>query len=501
MKSRECSLIQELLPLYAEKLVSTETAQYVEEHLTICNKCATEWNNFIMPLPDPLTIDAVPDKDDDSRLMGRLKRTIAGIVLCLVLGGAGLAYASFTAGRHIGMDDPVYCFAQELNLFTDIQQTRNVNEVLVTVDKGLFDSTRSVLFLSTSDEVTTIPQVFLTDNTGEHYEQRRGKGWNNKYFMLEFEPVSLDTKELSLSLVLDEAEGAQPTVFTFPVDVLKTAQYAKIIYPNQKVERDDLRITLDKVILGVSESECKVRIDWPVDGSVAGLGIGRGNAYFPTSVVEVSDVSPPPGAETFSPGGLRPGYAASFLVNYRPEDLPVNRPALYDLTESQEIQVLGAEYNTTQFPCQVEAVLKFAPAGQESEQFELLLPPIYLYREVDLSKLYFSFQGREELALNSNMLLPQGEIIIDKAWIDNNILYLSYSMEPETSLETVLPHFQLTDHNGNKQGQMHFDAENPQLIVFYLFAEGTEDFTLELDSVGQLLPREKFVLDLGDNKI
>ena len=99
------------------------------------------------------------------------------------------------------------------------------------------------------------------------------------------------------------------------------------------------------------------------------------------------------------------------------------------------------------------------------------------------------------------MLLPQGEIIIDKAWIDNNILYLSYSMEPETSLETVLPHFQLTDHNGNKQGQMHFDAENPQLIVFYLFAEGTEDFTLELDSVGQLLPREKFVLDLGDNKI
>ena len=77
MKSRECSLIQELLPLYAEKLVSTETAQYVEEHLTICNKCATEWNNLSCLYPI-LTIDAVPDKDDDSRLMGRLKRTWLG---------------------------------------------------------------------------------------------------------------------------------------------------------------------------------------------------------------------------------------------------------------------------------------------------------------------------------------------------------------------------------------------------------------------------------------
>ena len=89
---------------------------------------------------------------------------MAGIVLCLVLGGAGLAYASFTAGRHIGMDDPVYRFAQELNLFTDIQQTRNVNEVLVTVDKGLL-TVLVVYCFSASDEVTTIPQVFLTDNT------------------------------------------------------------------------------------------------------------------------------------------------------------------------------------------------------------------------------------------------------------------------------------------------------------------------------------------------
>jgi len=493
MKSRECNLIQELLPLYAEKLVSSETAQYIEEHLATCNKCTTEWNNFTMPLPDPLTIDAGPDRYDDSRLIGRLKRTIAGMVLCLVLGGAGLAYASFTAGRHIGMDDPVYRFAQELNLFTDIQQTKNVDEILVTVDKGLFDSTRSVLFLSTSDEVATIPQVILTDNTGEHYEQRRGKGWNNKYFMLEFEPASLDTKELTLSLVLDEADEAQPTVFTFPVDVVKTAQYTKIIYPNQKVERDDLKITLDKVVLGVSESECRVRIDWPVDGSVVGLGIGRGNAYFPTSVVEAEGVS--------SPGGLRPGYAARFLVNYHSKDLPVNRPALYDLTETQEIQALGAEYSTTQFPCQVEAVLKFAPAGQESEQFELLLPPIYLYKEVASPKLYLSFQGREELDLNTNVAFPQGEIIIDKAWMDNNILYLSYFMEPETSFEDVLPHFQLTDGDGEEQGRMHFDLENPQLIIFSLFAEETDEFILELDSVGQLLPREKFVLDLEDNKI
>ena len=59
-------------------------------------------------------------------------------------------------------------------------------------------------------------------------------------------------------------------------DIAKTFNYTKIIYPNLEKELSNLRISMDKAILGVSETEFKVYFDWPVDGSVAGLGIGRG---------------------------------------------------------------------------------------------------------------------------------------------------------------------------------------------------------------------------------
>lgn len=496
MRLKECSLIQELLPLYAEKLVNVETASYIEEHLATCTSCASEWESFTMPLPDPLMVGITSDKHIESRLVGRLRKTVALIALCIILGGAGLAYASFTAGRHIGINDPVYRFAQELSLFTNIGQTKKVDGVQVTLDKGLFDSTRSVLFISLDDSIKTTPKADLIGDTGQRYEQRRGKSWDNRYFMLEFEPIQLETEELSLSFSLSEAEGT-PTEFTFPVDVLKTAQYTKIVYPNQKVELDELKINLEKAILGVSETECKVRFDWPVDGSVAGLGIGRGSAYFPTSVKKVSDTAPPFGGEILSPGGLLPGYAASFQEFYHPQDLSVNRPALYDLTERKEVEALGAEYSTTQFSCQVEAILKFAPVEQESQQLELLLPPIYLYKEViDSPELYLNLQETDELVLETSISLAQGELFIDKAWLDDGALYLSYSLEPSTNFETMLPHFQLTDINDQRQGQMVFDRENPQVIVFYLFDEKTAEFKLKLNSVGKLVSREKFALEL-----
>ena len=38
----ECSVVRDLLPLYIEDMVSTETAQYINEHLKNCNECQAE---------------------------------------------------------------------------------------------------------------------------------------------------------------------------------------------------------------------------------------------------------------------------------------------------------------------------------------------------------------------------------------------------------------------------------------------------------------------------
>ncbi|MEL7563861.1 MAG: zf-HC2 domain-containing protein [Dehalobacterium sp.] len=496
---KECSLIQELLPLYAENLVSAETDEYIRKHLAGCTSCAQDWDSFIEPLPDPLPRkNLVPEKGGEKTLFTKLKKTVAVAVLLLIMGGTGLAYASYNAGKHMGMSDPAYRFAQELGLFTEINQTKIIDGIQVSMDKGLFDTTRSVLFFSLSDANKTMPQVKLVDQDGRQYDQKSGRGWQNKSFMIEFEPVGSETQEVCVSLSLDESEGAWVD-FTFPVDVVKTAQYTRIIYPNQEKKLSDLKITLDKAVLGVSESEFKVYFDWPVDGSVAGFGIGRGTAYFPTSVEKAPETPPPPGMAAPPPGGLMSGYAAAYGVGYRPEDPPVDRPALYDLTVRQEVEVQGGEYKTTQFPCQVMAALKFAPMKQETEQMELLLPPVYLYQKAaDLPKLHLDFHEKSELNLEASIPFKDKKLIVEKAWLENNSVYISYRIESPEDPETNLPHFELTDTQGMKQVHMRFDRDNPQVIIFSLYHEEEEgkEFYLNLDSIGQLLSREKFTLDL-----
>lgn len=499
MRQKECGIIQELLPLYAEDLVSEETTELIKEHLAGCTGCAQEWENFIRLLPDPMPLEKTqPERGTEDKLFSRLKKTLTVAVLLVVMGGAGLAYASYNIGKNVGLDDPSYRFAKELDLFTEIRQSQILDGNQVNLEQGLFDSTRSVLFINFSAPIEDFPQFSIADERGREYEQRKGRGWQNKYFMFEFEPLELDVQNINVSLALED-QAQETARFTVPVDVVKTAQYTTIIYPNLEKKLADLKITLDKAVLGVSETEFRVQFDWPTDGSVAGIGLGRGTAYFPTSVRKVPDTPPPPGMGAPPPGGLTSGYASAVGVNYRPEDSPENRPVLYDLTGRQEVEAEGAEYRTTQFPCQVMAILKFAPVKRETEQLELLLPPVYLYKKVAGSpEIQLNFKEKNELNLEKGVAFSQGKIIIEKARLEEQQIYLSYRLESPVSQETILPHFELTDAQGLKQGQMHFDREKPRVITIFLRTEDEKEFQLNLDSIGQLLPREKFTLDMQE---
>ena len=42
----ECSVVRDLLPLYVEDMVSTETAHYVKSHLADCPECQAELNSL-----------------------------------------------------------------------------------------------------------------------------------------------------------------------------------------------------------------------------------------------------------------------------------------------------------------------------------------------------------------------------------------------------------------------------------------------------------------------
>jgi hypothetical protein len=47
---------------------------------------------------------------------------------------------------------------------------------------------------------------------------------------------------------------------------------------------------------------------------------------------------------------------------------------------------------------------------------------------------------------------------------------------------------------------MRFDRENPQVVIFALSDKDTEEFFLNLDSMGQLQPREKFAVNIGEGE-
>lgn len=73
----ECSIIRDLLPLYAENMVSTDTAAFVEEHLTNCEACRKEYEETKEPQPTQALSDAAPLKKLGRKLKIKRIQTIA----------------------------------------------------------------------------------------------------------------------------------------------------------------------------------------------------------------------------------------------------------------------------------------------------------------------------------------------------------------------------------------------------------------------------------------
>ncbi len=88
----ECSIVRDILPLYAENMVSEDTAAFVKEHLESCPACRAE----LEKLRDPVEVQAEPQIDMDAAPLKRLKKALlmkkvqtilctAAVLLALVL--------------------------------------------------------------------------------------------------------------------------------------------------------------------------------------------------------------------------------------------------------------------------------------------------------------------------------------------------------------------------------------------------------------------------------
>ena len=58
----DCSIVQELLPLYKEDMVSKDTADFVRQHLDQCDECRAEFERLAVPVVQHAQIDSGPLK-------------------------------------------------------------------------------------------------------------------------------------------------------------------------------------------------------------------------------------------------------------------------------------------------------------------------------------------------------------------------------------------------------------------------------------------------------
>ncbi len=104
MMKTECSIVQDLLPLYVEDMVNEETAQFVREHLSECTECRAEYEALKAgsPLPD---LEKKPVTDEEQarsfkNVMKKMNRQFNSLAYVLIILFIFLGF-TWTAGENM----------------------------------------------------------------------------------------------------------------------------------------------------------------------------------------------------------------------------------------------------------------------------------------------------------------------------------------------------------------------------------------------------------------
>lgn len=90
----QCNVIQDLLPLYHDRICSTESRALVEEHLKECEACKTLLSKIDAELEHPETgaeeagpLKALRSAWEKSKTKSFIKGTLIAVIICAVLVG------------------------------------------------------------------------------------------------------------------------------------------------------------------------------------------------------------------------------------------------------------------------------------------------------------------------------------------------------------------------------------------------------------------------------
>ncbi len=147
----ECSIIRDLLPLYAEKMVSPDTATFVKEHLNSCENCRNEYEKLKEPHPPQNAAAPAP--------LLKLKKKMTAKKIQIIALTAVFAIALFVSAFAV-LDAPIYL---------------PYSENLITVEP-VGDH---ILQLTFDEKVTDFDYAFYPDPDGKKHSCCQIQAWTS----------------------------------------------------------------------------------------------------------------------------------------------------------------------------------------------------------------------------------------------------------------------------------------------------------------------------------
>lgn len=115
--NKDCSIVQDLLPLYAEDMLREETKEYVDGHLAQCEACRAELAALKADVT-PAPVNAQPLRDLKRQLRRRkLTAVLLAVALALTLAAAGFAY--LTAPQYLPYDETEWMITRSPRALAD----------------------------------------------------------------------------------------------------------------------------------------------------------------------------------------------------------------------------------------------------------------------------------------------------------------------------------------------------------------------------------------------
>ena len=116
--NKDCSIVQDLLPLYAEDMLREGTKEYVDGHLAQCAACRTELAALKTEDVTPASVSAQPLRDLKRQLQRKkLTAVLLAVALALTLATAGFAY--LTAPQYLPYDETEWMITRSPHALAD----------------------------------------------------------------------------------------------------------------------------------------------------------------------------------------------------------------------------------------------------------------------------------------------------------------------------------------------------------------------------------------------